>query len=572
MTIAPLTPVGSERSFQSSDASQGPACSEESSPQFADWFDELTVLCALILAITAGQILFYRAPIVLTLGPVAGLMAGLGCRRWGGAAAVGAFGVLIGNAGATFAGDTSWSWANATLWSPGALEAAAVAAFVGAITSSAIRRRRGLRPLISFLAVAAIVGTMWVSAFMLANHSEGGGPTQAEQLTGVPSYRVSMTDDDLFLNWVNRLRAGDSYYPMEVRSYVELNAAAGSNAFDRIHMPFSYRLPTLYVMLAALPRNGIAMVIAMMSVCSVGVIAAYTLARRYVRQSAGLASAILVAAPLSSYGGLNLLNAESWAGPLVLAAVAAFLVSRSGSRQSQWLNIASVVFAVAATAFREIAAPLLVLGLIATLSRAELRRPREWIAWLIGIAAAAVIMSTHWFLAAQAYSGVAAAGSSRVTWFSPDGSGLVGAVYLMAAKTGMVTPAVWFVLALGVIGSMVAPADWPSRIMLAGVATGGPLVLLVAHPPGWTAVGVAPGYWGDIAMPTIFACVVLAFARVPSLLRTHRLFARRVTWFVLSSVPTLAGACMTRALALPFSPLASPSPTMAAYPPLSAPL
>ena len=76
------------------------------------------------------------------------------------------------------------------------------------------------------------------------------------------------------------------------------------------------------------------------------------------------------------------------------------------------------------------------------------------------------------------------------------------------------TPVIWLMLLLGIVGAVVAPRDWPTRIMLAGVVLGGSLVMVFAHPPTM-APGPAPGYWGNIFMPAAFACVPLAFARVP---------------------------------------------------------
>ena len=321
-----------------------------------------------------------------------------------------------------------------------------------------------------------------------------------------------MSDEDLYLTWIARLRAGQAYYPMAVRSFEEVNAAFGSVSLVRIRVPFSYRPPTLYLLLAALPPNGISFVIAVMVVCTIGVAAAYVLARQFVVESVALAAAAFVAALFSACGSSQLLDAEMWAGALALAAVAAFVVSRSATAHSaRWLPILSVTLALAATAFRELAAPLLVLGLIATLVGADSRAKRAWVPWGVGLAIAALGLGAHWFAASQAFASVTS-GPSSATWFDPNGAGLVGAMFLASRSLSVVFfPVMALLLLLGMIGGAIAPRDWPSRVMLAGLAVGGPVVLYFAHPPGWSASHAAPGYWGDIVMPTVLACAPLAF-------------------------------------------------------------
>jgi hypothetical protein len=78
----------------------------------------------------------------------------------------------------------------------------------------------------------------------------------------------------------------------------------------------------------------------------------------------------------------------------------------------------------------------------------------------------------------------------------------------------IVAPACWLLLVAGAVGSAIASKDWPTRLVLAGVAAGGLAVLFFVHPPGETNYGAAPGYWGDMIVPTTLACVPLAFAWV----------------------------------------------------------
>ena len=100
------------------------------------------------------------------------------------------------------------------------------------------------------------------------------------------------------------------------------------------------------------------------------------------------------------------------------------------------------------------------------------------------------------------------------TWFDPNGAGLVGALFFEAASEALVLPVAALLLVFGMLGSVTAPRDRATWVVLAGVALGGPLALMVVHPPGWTASAAAPGYWGGIIWPTLLTCVPLAFVWV----------------------------------------------------------
>jgi hypothetical protein len=481
------------------------------------WRDEAITFAALVAAIAAGAGLFFRAPALLTIAPVAGLVAGLGARRWWSAALVGAAGVIVGFAAASVTSNPPW--APGFPWLADALQTAAVAALLGGLVAWLVHARETLSRVFSAIAVLVICGVMFYSALSLASipipvHGTAEMRPSLEQLSGNPAYQPSMSDDDLFLIWVNHLRAGESYYPMEFQSLVDANAARPESPLN-IRSPFSYRPPTLYVLLSLLPASGFALLTAMMLACSLGVVCAYLLAREFVPVSLALASAIVLAAMLSGYGTMNLLDAESWAGIAALASVTAFVMARRRPAHERALQLAAVALAVLATALRELMAPLLVLGLIATLTTAETRRSRAWIAWAGGLAVAVAGLAAHWLAAARTfagYSGRDVAGS----WVSANGAGLLGALKYAAVHAWVLPAVCWVLLALGAFGSVIASRDLPTRVVLGGVALGGPLALVFVHPPGETTTGVAPGYWGDMVIPVTWACTSLALTWLAS--------------------------------------------------------
>ena len=343
----------------------------------AGFGSELATLVVLVVAVAVGQSLFFRAPLVATLGPIAGLIAGIGCRRWWSAAIIAAVAVPLGALVAPAIGGLSW--AARGVWLPLALEAGLVAAVLGAVIAFMLRGRERLARVVVAVAVIAILSTMWVSAISDAEMATPPAPSAVQRLASTPQMSPQMSDEDLYLIWIAQLREGASYYPMAVRTLVQVQAAAGNQSLVRVRSPFSYRPPTLYLLLSSLPADGISFVIAMLIVCSLGVVAAYFLAGQFASRTTSLLSAIVVASAFVALGTSQLLDDEAWAGIFVLAAVAAFAIARSHPRHSRALQVIAVLLGLLAIAFREIAAPVLVLGLVAALVDPDERSRRTWI-------------------------------------------------------------------------------------------------------------------------------------------------------------------------------------------------
>ena len=487
-------------------AAVGAATSSRPEGPLGGWAPDLIALVAVLVTAAAGTGLYFRSSAPLTLGLVAGLTVGLGCTRWWRAVLVGSAGALGGFFLASRLSQVRWH--AGFFWLPQGLQTAAVAAGIGAAVCFAVAQSPRLKPLLASLAVLAIVGTMWFSGLTLASLPSSNGGSPLERLGATPSLTATSTDDEVFLTYVQSLRAGKGYYPTAVRIFQEMHAASGQA--ELTGSPLSYRLPTLYWLLSRLPGSPGALVIAMLVACSAGVVAAYVLARSQVALVPALAGTSIVASMLAGYAGPMLLDTELWAGILGLVAVTLVVLARTHERRSLELHICAAVVTLAAVAVRELAVAFLLLGLVAALADRSGPRRRAWAPWAVALLAAAGIIAAHWVSASHAYAGVAPAVTNGARWLHPDGSGLFAAVALVANHMWLVAGAAWLLVVLGMAGSLIGPRDRASRVMLAGTALLGPLVLLALHPPGWATYG-APGYWGDLVMPTALACMPLAF-------------------------------------------------------------
>ena len=476
---------------------------------------DIVAFVAIVVMAGAGGGLFFRTSVYLTLGLVSGLAAGLGCTRWWRAVVVCALGVLAGFALASLVAAPAWP--GGMFWLPNALETAAVAALVGGAVNFAVGQSARLKPLISAVAVLALIATMWFSGFSLASVRTSVGLTPLEQLARVPRLDRNVSDGGIYLNYLEHLRAGEPYYKMAVNVIRELNAARPESPVA-IDSPLSYRLPTLYVLLAQAPSPG-ALIDLMLLAASLGVVAAYVLARQYVAPVPALVGAALVASMFSGYASPILLDTESWAGILAICAVMFVVLARRHERRTFLLHSAAAGCAFLAASVRELSVAFLLLGLAAALLDRTGSRRRAWVPWAMAFVATGALYAAHWMAASAAFHGLACTRTAGFPWFHPDGSGLVSAVGLLATFGWLVPWLAGLLVALGIIGSVLAPKDLPSRVMLTGVALGGPLVLLLLHPPGWAHYGAAPGYWGDLVIPTTLACVPLVFAALASVRR-----------------------------------------------------
>ncbi len=476
--------------------------------------DDLIALVAIVVITGAGAGLYFRTPVYLTLGLVAGLAAGIGCARWWRAIVVAAAGVVAGTVLASAVSDPPWH--GNLFWVPGALECAIVAALLGAAVYYAVARSSSLTPLVSALAVSAILATMCLSGLTLASLRTAQGFAPIERLGTTPQLTPQSSDEDLYLNYLAHLRNGEPYHTSAVAVISEMNTHRTQSPVA-LDSPLSYRLPTLYWLLARLPSPA-AFVDLVLLVSCLGVGAAYVLARQFVARVPALAGASLVASLLSGYAGLMLLDAETWAGILAICAVMFVALARRHEKRALLMHAAAAACVLLAASLRELSVAFLMLGLIAALADRSGNRRRAWIPWVVASLATGGIYTAHWTAARAAYRGTAGSHTIAFPWFHADGSGLLSAVRLAANHAWVLPWFAWVFVLLGMAGSVLAPKDLPSRVMIVGVAVVGPLALLLLHPPGWATYGV-PGYWGDLFIPTTLACVPLAFAALPGVKR-----------------------------------------------------
>jgi len=476
--------------------------------------DVITLLAVLVI-VGAGAGLFFRGSPVLTVGMVAGLVAGIGCSRWWRAPIVAALGVPGGFLITSLVARPVWH--AGLFWLPDALETAGVAAMVGGVACVAIRQSPRLRPLLTGVAVLAIVFSMWTSGLALAAQRSADGVIPLEKLGTVPTISANSTDEDIFLTYVSRMRAGEAYYPMAVDVFQAMHASAPDRP-SIAGSPLSYRLPTLYWLFSRLPDSSGLLVDVMLLMCSVGVVSAFVLARQWVEPVPAVVGTSLVASVFAGYTGPMLVYAEPWAGILALVVATLIALARDNNRRAFALHVGAAACALFAASIRELGIAFILLGLAAALADRRDSRSRLWVPWAVALVAFAAILGAHWSAASHAFAGIAAATTGGARWLHADGSGLVSAVSLAATHAWLASSAVWALVVLGMVGSLVGPKDRASRVVLAGVALCGPLVLLLVRPPGWSSYG-APGYWGDLVIPATLACVPLALARVRGIRR-----------------------------------------------------
>ncbi len=470
-----------------------------------------------LLGVVSISLVFLLAPAVtlaaptLMVGLLSGALAALSCRRIldSAVAAFVAVPLSTGLASTT----TLLPWAPARIW----LVAAVVYGTLAAMVAAAVRFLRDRKhgdALVAGTALAFLVSAMALRAFDRASQSEPGTlPFLEKVMSAPPSIGKGAWDQDLYRDYVWRMRAGRTYYDAAAAVVAEVNQTDPGRLVPRA--PATYRPPTLYWLLARLP-SGTSILMATLVCGSMASLSAYVLGRRYlvpplaVVAAAGVAETYAVVA--SSW---MLFETEIWAGAFGLLGVTLLVHSREpGRHRLAWLAAAA---ALCAAAFRELAIAYIILGLVATLVTAEDRRARRWHPWVVALAGAAALQAAHAAAVADATRGLGGDAIVQMVWFHPDGSGLTGALGRHAMLVRIRPTVAWMWLAFAALGSLAAPRDWPSRVALAGVVIGGALVLSLFHPTGInnSAAGLACGYWGNTVLPTLLASVPLALTLVP---------------------------------------------------------
>lgn len=448
------------------------------------------------------------------LGPAVGLVAALACRPLWLAAPVAALGLAAGTfAGAPFLGSTFGALHRPTSYAVHALIAAAVAIGAGLAIMLNVRLRRWL----AWLAVALTIVAAWQCGWFEATMPQRslGAASSLVFYESTPEVSPSISDDGIFVLTVRRMQAGADYYSAMHRTLVDANAVRPSLSQD-LSSPTSYRLPTLYWFLAALPRGIDAWVIAALVLMSAAIVAAWTIASRFTAPHVALVGVVAVAAYLHAFTAMSLAEVEIWAGPLVLIAVALALQSFAAGRRALVWAVAAASAGLLATLVRELAVGVLLLGLASTLAGPGWRARRLWIPWAAAIVVAVVAYGAHMSAVAGLAAGPLQAAASVGTHFDPTGRGLAASVTNLATRAWWPTAVGWLLWAFGTVGAVAAGRDWATRVLLGGVALGGAVALFFLHPAGYQGAQV-PEYWGHIVLPTVVACCVLPLSRVPFL-------------------------------------------------------
>ena len=453
------------------------------------------------------------------LGPLAGIIAGLACRRWLPAALAAGTGVAVG----TLLGALSSPMGHGRLSLPSIYWLAiAVSVAVGAGVAALLAHRPDLSRWAAWLGVGFVLATLWFAGVTYATTSAIEGFAPVEFFNSTPTMSYQTYDEQIFVLAVRRMQQGQGYYSAMGRTLAELNAVRPGFS-DDVSRPTAFRPPTLYWLLASLPGGGIGWVVAFLAIASAGTVAAWSIGARFVEPPLALVGTMVTAGYLARFAGINLVVTESWAGALAIVAVALAVKSLSVRGRAIGWACAAAAVALLATLTRELAVAFLVVGVASSLTDERVRSQRLWIPWSVGLGLAIVAYILH-VQAVSAFVRTLAShpvAGPRNSYFDPTGRGLVAAVQALARYEWWAVPVAWLVWACGTVGGVVAPLDRPRRVLLGGVTVGAAVVLFCLHPapgPGYPI----PSYWSYVVMPSVIACSTLVFSRTPYLMREPR--------------------------------------------------
>jgi len=473
---------------------------------------------------------------LLSLAPVAGLIAALCCDDLLGGAAAGGLSVVAGTLLAQLAyaralpgPDSGWLAVLPGGWPANAIAAVVLAALVGAAAIWLKERSPRFPVLLAGLAVALVVLAGLMNGLAAASLVQDAQFVSGVRNTGLPltqalvvhpTQTAESLDETLYLIVVQKMHAGAGFYPTIVQALADSNRVH-TDGQVRLNLPVSYRMPTVYWLLSRLPEDGGSLVLAALLLGAAAAVAAYLLGRQFV----SAAWALVGCAAISSYAATvgasaGLLYVEYWTGLLGVIAVAFFAAARGSTRRVLAMQIAAAAVATLAALTRELAIPFLIAGLIAVLADPVLRHVRAWIPWLTGLAATGVAYAVHWRLALAAFAssgvpnGVVPA-RSRFPWFHPDGSGLFASMKLIRMTLHFNVIAIYVVLALAVVGIVLLPNGRGTRIMLALIGVVGVGLLAIVRAVGTDQItGEPAGYWGLVVVPVALACLPLVVSRL----------------------------------------------------------
>jgi hypothetical protein len=357
-------------------------------------------------------------------------------------------------------------------------------------------------------------------------------PVQEEWRWG-PSWKVStndlfrvqprsgalLLDEELYLGTLDGVRRGAGFYRTQ-NGMLNMNPGRWNT-----RSPLAYRQPLLtYVWL--LVGNGAATGIIWSALAGFSMAAAYWTAARLVRPLLAVLAPFALCIPYSLLilHPPRLLYAESWAGPLLVAAGALCALnlieaaSPAADRRRSWLlSILGAGFACAALFVRELSLAVAALAAFVLLLDGTTRARWLFAPWIAGIALWAAGYAVHvGSVLAVSHDDIVrdpAQGVQVVDYFNP-GLNFLAACVRWISISAPIVPLILFFCVLAVAGAFTLRK--PSLGLLVGGSTAGVLaLLLLTGTPGVLSDGSYTGYWGFLFMPVVLAWTPLGLRLLP---------------------------------------------------------
>jgi hypothetical protein len=470
------------------------------------WRDILAFLTGFLTVATLSGGLVYWLP-WLQVGVIAGIAMGLVATSTRRAAAVAAAAVVLG----ILAGPSS-SWQAlpdvvTRLWQGGVM--VLVAASVAAAVRALAPRRRWLPRLLTWVALAVIVGNLWATAltvngFAVQDSSTGQRmPSLNEQLRGSIPDIIARSDNAFYFNVYRSMRGGQDYYTAFDSRYRE---AAGTPASSVLNV----RLPLLYWVWTALPGPDwvVYLFLGLSSGAALGVV---PLVSRTVKLPLAIpAAAAICAYSLAFATQFAVFSQEPWAGALAVLGVAAMAVSWRSERWIPWAA-AGVAALVVGTLVRETLAPVMVAGLVSVLWAPASRRMPLLGLWAAGWIVLGSAYAAHWSRARALIDPSSAAGR----FGAGSVAFMLGSLEYATIHLGPGGWLPWVLAVLGLAGAGIQPRPAMRVMVLGGVAATLAAFLLVANSATASSNGAVVNYWGATFVPLLYACVPFALLVVP---------------------------------------------------------
>jgi hypothetical protein len=289
----------------------------------------------------------------------------------------------------------------------------------------------------------------------------------------VPEYKDTKGtfagDSAAYLTVLERVRAGEGYYKVfgeELRS-----RNYGVRPF------FNWKLPTLTFLLASMPSPQVARWLLILITAITLILWLKILAKKGGFIMAGFAALLLSGVAACSITPQGFVFYEIWAGVLIALSIAAYQYNRP----------VSIASGLAALFIRELALPF---ALIMLFMAYKDKRPKEVIAWLVGIFAFFIYLAVH---AKIVSAFIAGADPKSVSWLQLGGWKFVLSTARWSLATNR-TP--WWANSIILPLSILGLYGWPGKI---GSRT---FLTLSAYIGAFLIVGRADNYyWGLMYTP-----------------------------------------------------------------------